>query len=160
MGKTGSCPGRQGCAPDRFVPVSCLTWGRPALGFSHLYGRVNGDLQENLSQGAPIQDCFCQCSCLHGDPLLTHMTHTSTGDPLTLAGRSGSVSCGVTAPFPWVLVHARFCLCPPRVVSLFSPVLWKSWNQIPLALKVRFPRDSQFFGIFSLCHVASIIELC
>ena len=26
-----------------------------------------------------------------------------------------AVSCGVTAPFPWVLVHARFCLCPPRV---------------------------------------------
>ena len=29
-------------------------------------------------------------------------------------GKSGSVSCGVTAPFSWVLVH-RFCLCPPRV---------------------------------------------
>ena len=29
--------------------------------------------------------------------------------------KSGSVSCGVTAPFSWVLVHTRFCLCPPRV---------------------------------------------
>ena len=23
--------------------------------------------------------------------------------------------CGVTSPFSWVLVHTRFCLCPPRV---------------------------------------------
>ena len=30
-------------------------------------------------------------------------------------GKSGWVSCGVTAPFSWVLVHTRFCLCPPRV---------------------------------------------
>ena len=30
-------------------------------------------------------------------------------------GKSASVSCGVTAPFSWVLVHTRFCLCPPRV---------------------------------------------
>ena len=35
----------------------------------------------------------------------------------TLMGMSGSVSCGVTALFSWVLVHTRFCLCPPRVFS-------------------------------------------
>ena len=26
-----------------------------------------------------------------------------------------AISCGVTAPFSWVLVHTRFCLCPCRV---------------------------------------------
>ena len=31
-----------------------------------------------------------------------------------------------------LLVHARFCLCPPGVEPLFPPVLWKSCNQIPL----------------------------
>ena len=31
-------------------------------------------------------------------------------------GKSGSVSCGGTAPFSWVLVHTRFCLCPPKVL--------------------------------------------
>ena len=41
-------------------------------------------------------------------------------------GNSGSVSCWVTAAFPWVLVCTRFCLCPPRVS--FSPVLWKFCN--------------------------------
>ena len=39
------------------------------------------------------------------------LTHTSTRDSWTLTGMSGSVSCGVTAPFFWVLVHTKFCLC-------------------------------------------------
>ena len=33
---------------------------------------------------------------------------------LETPGHSGSVSCGVTAPFSWVLVHTKFCLCPPK----------------------------------------------
>ena len=36
-------------------------------------------------------------------------------DSRTLMGESGSLSCGVTAPFSWVLVCTWFCLCPPRV---------------------------------------------
>ena len=32
---------------------------------------------------------------------------------------------GVTVPFSWVLVHTRFCLCPPRV---YFPVLCKFWQ--------------------------------
>ena len=43
----------------------------------------------------------------------------------TLTGKSGSVSCGVTAPFPWILVHTRFCLCPPTVCF---PILCKFWQ--------------------------------
>ena len=38
-------------------------------------------------------------------------THAFAGDSWTLTGMSGSVSCGVTAPFFWVLVHTKFCLC-------------------------------------------------
>ena len=34
------------------------------------------------------------------------------------------------------------CVCPPRVESLFPPVLPKSCNQIPLAFKVCFSRNS------------------
>ena len=36
-----------------------------------------------------------------------------------------AVSCGATAPFSWVLVCTRFCLCPPRVCF---PVLCKFWQ--------------------------------
>ena len=54
----------------------------------------------------------------------------------------------------WVLVHARFCLCPPRLESLFPPVLWKSCNQIPMAFKAIFPGGSQ-----SLCQVPRLGSL-
>ena len=50
--------------------------------------------------------------CLHQRILDTHR-------------KSGSVSCGVTAPFSWVLVHTRFCLCLQGSVSL---VLFKFWQ--------------------------------
>ena len=43
----------------------------------------------------------------------------------TRPGKSRSVSCGVAAPFSWVLVCIRFCLCPPRV---YFPVLCKFWQ--------------------------------
>ena len=46
-------------------------------------------------------------------------THTSAGDSWTLTGKSGTVSCGVTAPLSCVLMHTRFCLCPPRVCFPF-----------------------------------------
>ena len=77
--------------------------------------------------------------------LLTHAPtgDPPTGDPPTLAGSFGSGSCGVTAPLLWVWVHAEFRLCPPRLESLFPPVLWKSCHQILLAFRVRFLGDSQ-----------------
>ena len=43
----------------------------------------------------------------------------------TLTGKSGSVSCGVIAPFSGILVHTRFGLCPPRV---YLAVLCKLWQ--------------------------------
>ena len=46
------------------------------------------------------------------------------------------------------MVNARFCLCPPRLKAIFTQVLWKFCNQIPLAFKIRFPGNSQ-----SLCWV-------
>ena len=50
------------------------------------------------------------------------LTHTSTGDSWTLTGKSGSVSCGATAPFSWVLVHTVF-VC--SLQGSVSPVLYK-----------------------------------
>ena len=39
-------------------------------------------------------------------------------------------------------MHTLFCVCPPRVESLFPPVLSKSCNQIPLPFKVWFSGNS------------------
>ena len=66
--------------------------------------------------------CCTRCPWPCSRPLLTH---ASAKDSWTLMGKSGSVSCGVTAPFFWVLVCTRFCLCSP---SVFSPVLYKFWQ--------------------------------
>ena len=65
--------------------------------------------------------CYTPCPqpCIRPPP-----THASTRDSWTLPGKSGSGSCGVTAPFSWVLVHTRFCLWPPRICF---PVLCKFW---------------------------------
>ena len=78
-----------------------------------------------------------QCSSPCGDSL---PTHASTGGPPTVAGSFGSVSCRVTVPLLWGLVHAKFCVCPPRLEFLLVPVFWKSYNQIPLALPDIFPK--------------------
>ena len=81
--------------------------------------------------------CQCPCPCVESLP-----THASTGDPPTLASSFHSVFRWVSIPFLWVLVWARFCLCPPRLESVVPPVLWKSYNQILLALKARLPGGS------------------
>ena len=70
-----------------------------------------------------------QCPCPCGDPL---QTHASTGGPPTLAGSFGSVSCGVTAPLFWVLVCAKFCVSPPRLVAQMVkclPTMQEAWVQ-------------------------------
>ena len=85
------------------------------------------------------QNFCCQCPCPRGEP---QPPPASAGDLPTLAGRSGSVSYGVTAPSPLVLICTLLRVCPPRVESLFPPVLLKSCNQIPLAFKVWFSRNS------------------
>ena len=85
------------------------------------YGGGNED-NGDLLQKIPYTYCYTHCpkSCSKAPP-----THISTGDSLTLLGKSGSVSCGVSAPFSCVLVHTSFCLCPPRV---YFPVLCKFWQ--------------------------------
>ena len=53
--------------------------------------------------------------------------HRSTPPPETpghFTGKSGSVSCEVTAPFSWVLVHTGFVCALQESVS---PVLCKFW---------------------------------
>ena len=95
----------------------CLAWGDPALG-SMVVGLMatskrvytKGDLPRQLLPVPPS---------LWWAPA----DHASTRDPPTLAGSFGSVSCGVTAPFFWVLVRAGF-VCAVQDWNLFPLVLW------------------------------------
>ena len=74
-------------------PPCCL----PALN----YGGSNED-NGNLCLKVPGRHCHTQYPqpCSRPPP-----THASPGDSWPLPGLSGSVSCGVTAPFSWVLLH-------------------------------------------------------
>ena len=85
----------RGCAPSLL------------FGLKPNHGRVNEDV-DLLQDSGPH---FCvQC------PLTPQQaSHASARDSWTLPGKSGSVSCGDTAPFSWLLVHTRFCLCPQKV---------------------------------------------
>ena len=79
-------------------------------------------------------------------------THNSSRDSWTLAGKSGSVSSRVTAPFFWVLGHTRFRFCPPRVgfsspVEILSSNLTDLQSQIPWGLSVPIP-DSHIVKSF------------
>ena len=52
-------------------------------------------------------------------------THASAADSWTLQSKSGSVSCGVTVPFSWILVHTIFvCVLQESVFS----VLCEFWQ--------------------------------
>ena len=86
----------QGCVPSLLFDL------RPNYGGGNA---DNGDL---------LQKVPCTAT-LNAPNLAAGHCWPSTGDSWTLTGKFGSVSCGVTAPFSWVLVHTRFCLCPPRV---------------------------------------------
>ena len=158
VGKTGSCSGGQAlalsCNPRicwwvgfHSLPGSCLAWDNPALFTGSMVGRT----PRGFTPRGPFLAWCCWSPQPCGEPLLTH---ASTEDPPTLAGSFGSVPFGVTAPFPCVLVHARFCSCPLRLQSLFPPVLCKSYSQIPLASKVRFHGDPQ-----SLCQIPRLGNL-
>ena len=75
----------------------------------------NGDLPQKI----PCMYCYSPCPepCSRPPPIHARDSQTPTSKP-------GSVSCRVTAPFSWVLVH-KVLLCPPRV---YFPVLCKFWQ--------------------------------
>ena len=75
------------------------------------YGGGNED-NCDLLQKVPCTHCCTQCPQPCSRPPLTH---TSARDSWTLTDKSEPVSCGITAPFSWVLLHIRFYLCPSRV---------------------------------------------
>ena len=98
-----------GCVPSLLLEL------RPNYGGGN---EDNGDLLQKV----PCVHCCSQCPqpCIRPMPI-----HTSTGDSWTLMGMSGSVFCGVTAPFSgsWC-TQDLVCALQESV----SPVLCKFWQ--------------------------------
>ena len=71
---------------------------------------------------------FCACNSTLSTPWpcsTTMPTHAYTRDSWTLTGKSGSVSCGITAPFSWVLVHTGFiCAFQESVSTVLCKFQW------------------------------------
>ena len=86
------------------------------------YGRGNED-NGDLLQKVPGTHCYTQCPQPCSRPPLTHAA--SAGVSWAITGKSVSAYCRVTAPFSWVLLCTRFCLCLPRVCC---PILCKFWR--------------------------------
>ena len=99
----------QGCVPSLLFKL------RPN------YGGGDDDIGD-LLQKVPCTHCCTQCPQPCSRPLLTH---ASTRDSWTLTGKFVSVSCGVSAPFSWVLVAQAFVCALQESVS---PVLCKFWR--------------------------------
>ena len=96
------------------IQFSVDGWGCvPSLLFD-LWSNYSGGNEDNgdLFQKVPCIHCHTQCPQYCTRPLLIH---ASARDTWMLTSKSGSVSCRVTAPFSWVLLCTRFCLCLPRV---------------------------------------------
>ena len=110
-GETGSCSDEWGHAQQILIQFSVEALGLSSLLFdlSQNYGVGNKD-NVDLFQNVPCIHCY---TCVP-NPAACQLTHISTRECWTLTGKSGSVSCEVTAPFSWVLVHTSFCLFPLR----------------------------------------------
>ena len=82
------------------------------------YGGGNED-NCDLPQKISCTYCYNPCPQPCSRPPLTF-----TRDSWTPTGKSRTVSCGVTIPFSWVLVH-KILLCSPEI---YFPVLCKFWQ--------------------------------
>ena len=124
-----------GWVPSLLVvwPEATQHWSQPGL-----FGGANGGLWEGSCQGVLPRTSAASVLVLtvrHSHPHLCRGPSNASRyvwfSPLW--GRSS---------FSLVLMHTLLCVCPPRVESLFPPVLSKSCNQSLLAFKICFSRNS------------------
>lgn len=97
-----------------------------------------------------LQDYCSQCPWVLDRPL---STHASTRDFWTLTDKCGLVSCGVTAPFSWILMH-RFCMCPSESLeSLLCSIMTFYWLEIafsPSGIKIYYMFVIHLYGYIIL----------
>ena len=108
-------------------PEATQHWSLPGL-----FGGANGRLWEGSRQGVLPRTSGASVLVLtvrqsHPLPLQETLQHQQVG---LVQSPMGSLLLSL------VPMRTLLCVCPPRVESLFPPVLLKSCNQIPLAFKV------------------------
>ena len=96
---------------------------------------------------------FTQCPQPCSRPQLIH---TSARDSSTLTGKSGPVSCGVTAPFSWVLVHTKVLFAPSKSLSLVLCKFWRLYGGVHGAAPV--VNISYLFKAYSAAQQEILME--
>ena len=114
-------------------PEMTQLWSLPRL-----LGGANGRLWVGSRQGALSRTSAASVLVLtvrqrHPLPLQETPQHYQVGLVQSLWGHCS---------FPWVPMCTLLCVYSPRVEYLFPPVLSESCNQILLAFKVKFSRNS------------------
>ena len=120
-----------------FYVAGCFAWGFPELDPACCWGEQVlvpkcGPPGELTLINIPLGFCYL-CPSPHSELLLTV---PSPSDPLWQLGRC-SPSCYEGTAMCWVSVHLRTCVHPPWVELLFTPALWISCTQFPLAFKAK-----------------------
>ena len=152
VGKTGPYSGGQSQAQEIFNPIVCWWMGLFSLlvvrseatqsEIYRLYGRANGDLEEDLSQHLPPRTDAASAPVNvvgHYQPMPPQKTLKHS--------QSGLVQSPVGS-----LVCTKVLFVPSK--NLFFPFLWKFYNQILLTFKARSPGHSN-----SLCWISSLGSL-
>ena len=116
-----------------YLPASCLAWGYSAIESTGSMVRLTSKRLtfKRAYTKAGLPGLLLSVSHPYRETLWAHISNRSNTSRYSSIG-SLLLSC---------LGECKIFLCPPRLKSLFSPVLWKSYNQILLAFKVRFPGD-------------------
>ena len=91
-------------------PPRSLAGGSPVLELSVSMLGLTATSSRRTLANTPHPPCLpLPLPLPHSRPQLTLFRRVPS------TGKSGSASCQVPAPFPWVLVGTRFCLCPPSL---------------------------------------------
>ena len=131
-----------GHAQSVFPPVFC--WWMCLCSLPAVWPEVRLWYRDCVS-GRLLQKAFGQHAAAPGTvwPVALAVSPHVCGDSWALTGKSDSVSCGVTAPFSWVLVRTRFCLCPRFCLPCPVEALYSNptglQSQIPWGFSVPLP---------------------
>ena len=119
--------------------VSLCGLRQPSPVVYRFYDRANiiGIPPRGIKPTDTSQDPCCQC------PQQATANTYLLRRPSNSQRQVWSVSCGVTAPFRWVLVHTRYSLCPPPRVSVsLSPVEVLRSNSAVLQSQISTPQHT------------------
>lgn len=115
-------------------PAGCLAWRIPALEPVGCWTGPSLDVKMVTSVRAHANQY--SLGPLH--PVGLPPAQWSTANP-HLPRRLSKTHRSTSSALCWIPVYVS----PPRVESLFHPVLWKSYDQILLAFKFRIPGNPQ-----------------